>query len=268
VFQLIGKWLNGDLAGCKDIFSKYNNYWLLEEQKGGRVHQIFYKYILSLCIHWESNQHLYKIKEHSHTLTVIGESHSLSPHLATFKLGDAIYRAQSAFVMGCKMFHLGAKNTTIYQAEVSDHLKAISPSSAVMFTIGEIDCRPDEGIWQVAKKKGSNVLNLVRETVDNYLDFISSQTSKHEFSKIIIQGVPAPAYSLTEKQDPRDAAGFLQMIRAVNERLKEGAEGYGWKFLDVYRATANPFGTSNKKWHLDGWHLKPSFYQEADQWLS
>ena len=169
--------------------------------------------------------------------------------------------------MGCKMFHLASQYRTVYQEAVEAHLASITPGNNLMFAIGEIDCRPEEGIWPAAKKSGKDVQELVQETVDGYLAFIREALAQYPFNSITIQGVPAPGYQLTEKRDPGDVPGFLQMIKAVNDRLKAGSLAQGWKFLDVYAATVNESGTGNGLWHLDGWHLKPTFYQQADRWL-
>jgi len=57
------------------------------------------------------------------------------------------------------------------------------------------------------------------------------------------------------------------MIAEVNRQLKEGVLARGWHFLDVYAATVGEDGTGNAQWHLDGWHLQPMFYTQADRWL-
>jgi len=59
----------------------------------------------------------------------------------------------------------------------------------------------------------------------------------------------------------------LQMICEVNRLIKDLTKVRGWNFLDVWSATANLDGIGNSLWHLDGWHLKPTFYSEANKWL-
>ncbi len=264
-YLLVHYWLNFNLEKAHKIVKTHFEFAQLTECDSDRAARIFFNYVLGLCIHWQDNQTIYQGSGHS--LHVIGESHSLSPHMTTFSLGNTRYRAQSAFLMGCKMFHLGTQFDTVYQEAAVAHIANIPPSSSIMFTIGEIDCRPGEGIWPAAHKSSRDVQELVRETVDRYLEFIKKQTHNFLIKNIIIQGVPAPGYTLSEKQDPGDIAGFLHMIKAVNERLKAGALAFGWQFLDVYAATADENGIGNEKWHLDGFHLKPSFYQDADKWL-
>lgn len=264
-YLLVLYWLTGKLVDAYETVKAHFPFTQLDDCDNDRPARVFFNYVVGLCVHWQENQGLYQSS--GLPLTVIGESHSLSPHLTTFPLQGTSYRAQAAFVIGCKMFHLASQYRTVYQEAVEAHLASITPGNALMFAIGEIDCRPEEGIWPAAKKSGKDVQELVQETVDGYLAFIREAIAQHSFNSITIQGVPAPGYELTEKRDPGDTPGFLQMIKAVNERLKVGSLAQGWRFLDVYAATVNESGTGNGQWHLDGWHLKPAFYQQADRWL-
>lgn len=264
-YLLVLYWLTDRLAEAYETVKTHFPFMQLEDCDHDRSARIFFNYVLGLCVHWQGNQSLYQKK--GQLLTVIGESHSLSPHMTSFSLLGIHCRAQAAFVMGCKMFHLASQSRTVYQEAIETHLATLDPNAWLMFAIGEIDCRPEEGIWPTARKPGKNIDQVIHGTVDGYLAFISESTKKYKLEKIIIQGVPAPGYALTEKRNPGDIPGFLQMIRAVNERLKARCLAQGWKFLDVYAATVSESGTGNGKWHLDGWHLKPSFYQVADQYL-
>jgi len=265
-YLLVLYWLGGRLDDAYAVVQTHHSFTRLEDCDNDRPARVFFNYVLGLCVQWQENRALYQGDGQS--LAVIGESHSLSPHHTSFNLAGSRYRAQSSFVMGCKMFHLGAQFPTVYQEAVAAHLARLESGTALMFAIGEIDCRPEEGIWPAAQKSGKDAIALADETVDRYLAYIARQTEMTNFSKVIIQGVPAPGYELTEQRDPGDKAGFLHMIRRVNERLKSGSHAQGWLFLDVYAATANENGQGNGRWHLDGWHLKPAFYQEAEKWCS
>lgn len=264
-YLLVLYWLTGRLVEAYETVKEHYPFTQLEDCDNDRPARVFFNYVVSLCVHWQENQRLYQGS--GLPLTVIGESHSLSPHLTKYPLQGTNYRTQAAFVMGCKMFHLGSKFRTVYQEAVEAHLADIEPASAIMFAIGEIDCRPEEGIWPAAQKSNKRVLEIANKTVDGYLTFVAAKIAKYRFSKVIIQGVAAPGYELTGKRDPGDKPKFLGMIKAVNERLKAGSLAFGWQFLDIYSATADENGLGNRRWHLDGWHLKPSFYQQADRWL-
>lgn len=265
-YLLVFYWLTGRLADAYETVKTHFSFTQLEDCDHDRSARVFFNYVVGLCVHWQDNQGIYQGR--GQPLIVIGESHSLSPHMTTFPLLGIHCRAQAAFIMGCKMFHLASESGTVYQEAFEAHLAALDSNVWLMFAIGEIDCRPEEGIWPAARKSGKNLHEFIHETVDGYLSFICESIAQYKFKKIIIQGVPAPGYALTEKRDPGDIPAFLQMIHAVNERLKAGCLAQGWEFLDVYAATANESGTGNGQWHLDGWHLKPSFYQVADQYLS
>ena len=262
-YLLVYYWLQGRIKDAYQIVSTYHHFNKIEISENFRPAQVFFNYILNLCVHWQENQAIYH--EIDNKIAVIGESHSQSPHNTVFYLENKKYQAKSHFVMGCKMFHLGQSNPNIYQEAVRSHLLNIDEQQVILFTIGEIDCRPEGGIWTAAQKQQKNIIEIITQTVENYISFLKKETSRH--SKIIIQGIPAPGYELEEKYDPGDKPAFLSMIRCVNEHLKAGALAHGWRFLDVYAATADQNGQGNGLWHLDGWHLKPSFYQQADRWL-
>jgi len=109
---------------------------------------------------------------------------------------------------------------------------------------------------------------LVIETVDGYVGWLAAQLSGRAFKSITIQGVPAPGYPLKNKIHLGEEEKFLLMIRLVNEKLKRSVNAQGWYFLDVYDATVNKHGLGNAIWHLDGWHIKPEFYQQAVNYCS
>jgi hypothetical protein len=169
--------------------------------------------------------------------------------------------------MGVKMYHLSEPSSSYHSTLLLEHFKFIKPNTDIMFTIGEIDTRPDEGIWQVHLKKEKNLEEIIDNTVGGYIGFLHENLKDKNLSSVTIQGIPAPNYALDGDKDPKDKEGFLNMIKQVNEKLKNLTLEKGWNFLDVYSATLGEDGKSNKKWHIDGYHLQPLFYTEADKWL-
>ncbi len=263
-YLLVYYWLKGNVKNAYQTVSTYHSFNKIDVSESFRPAQVFFNYILNLCVHWQENRAIYC--ETNSKLAVIGESHSQSPHNTVFNIAGNKFKAQSYFVMGCKMFHLGSSKFNIYQEAVRSHLLDVDKNTMILFTIGEIDCRPEEGIWTAAKKQQKNVIEVANETVDNYISFLKKETLDH--NEIIIQGIPAPGYKLEGKYDPGDKNQFLKMIEYVNQRLKTAALSHGWYFLDVYSATVDQYGKGNGLYHLDGWHLKPSFYQNADRYLA
>lgn len=265
-YALIYHWIMGEYQFAYQWVTKAPDFHTLPESKRDVNQQTYFLYVLRLCAFWQNNQILYDCKAFNY-LEVLGESHSLSPCNSCFTWRGRTVQAKTNFVMGIKMWHFLTKETNFWRYSFEERLSVIKPGSSLLITIGEIDCRPNEGIWVAAKKLKKPVDHIVSETVDGYLAALEVLLKSKQFVEITIQGVPAPAYPLIGARDPGDKDGFLKMIKHVNQFLKEGALKRNWFFLDVYAATVNEEGTSNRLWHIDGHHLKPSFYQTADSWF-
>lgn len=268
-YALIHCYRNGDYKTAYALAQKFHEFTKLQSSDFIKNAQIFFNYTLYLCITWQHNTQLYANEtQNLKSIEVYGESHSLS--LSNFRL-DNLYKdvchGKTNFIMGAKMHHLKENNDTFHSKALRLHFETIQPHANLFFAIGEIDTRPDEGIWQVHLKKEKNLEEIINDTVGGYIDFLYENLKDKQLSSITIQGIPAPAYALKDDKDPKDEAGFLNMIKQVNEKLNELTLEKGWNFLDVYTATVAEDGKSNKKWHIDGYHLQPLFYTEADKWL-
>ncbi|WP_420473110.1 tetratricopeptide repeat protein [Noviherbaspirillum sp. ST9] len=197
-------------------------------------------------------------------LYVVGESHSLALCNRCIRLREVNYRAHPIFLMGVKMWHIAS--STFRQVALSQRIQSIPGNSSILFTIGEIDCRPTEGIWKVHQASHQAIDVLIDRTVQGYVDFLEDQLAKKVGMTVILQGIPRPQYSLNSLAES-ERAEFLGMVRTVNARLREHAARWGWLFLDVHKATDSDDIFDGDRWHLDDYHLKPEFYNEASQWL-
>lgn len=263
-YLLIYFWLMGDYLAAYTTIKENIGYMQVPSSKIDKPAQVYFNYIINLCAFWQINRPLYDGSAES--ISIIGESHSLSPHNTIFPWAGTQRRGASAFIMGCKMHHLAVKTTTVYQEFLRAHLAAIPPEQPRLFTIGEIDCRPTEGLWTVIAKGRLSSDQVILDTCSGYLDFIKANQSNDLNDRITIQGIPAPGYALDDLKTQVAQAQFLSMIQQVNACLRAGCAQRGWSFLDVYAATVGEAGRSTGQWHLDGYHLKPSFYQQADRW--
>ena len=267
-YAMIFAWLSGDYNLAYGIVTKYNQYKELPRTDFIKNAIVFFNYILHLCVNWQHNRTLYDNKLPNYKeLNAFGESHSLSLSNINFFMNTDNFHANSSFIMGIKMYHLSNPSSSYHAACLLEHFKFIKPNTDIMFTIGEIDTRPDEGIWQVHLKKEKNLDEIIDNTVGGYIDFLYENLKDKNLLSVTIQGIPAPNYALEGDKDPKDKEGFLNMIKQVNEKLQELTLEKGWNFLDVYSATVGEDGMSNKQWHIDGYHLQPIFYTEADKWL-
>ena len=264
---LIFCWINAEFAKAFEVVKTYHNFQNLPEKPDDRNEQIFFRYVLYLCAYWQLHPEIYSAPDPGARLHVLGESHALSPANAPVAWHGSRYLARSHFVMGVKMWHLAREQSGLHREMLKLRIEQLPEGAEVLFCIGEIDCRPNEGIWSAARKQGRAVLPFVEMTVRGYLNRLAELISSRKLGRIVIQGVPAPNYDLSGTRDTGDPAGFLAMIAEVNRELRQGTLSRGWDFLDVYAATANETGTSNRAWHLDPYHLQPGFYTHAEKWL-
>jgi len=170
--------------------------------------------------------------------------------------------------MGIKMYHLARPQVSYHAELLQARLASIPKHAHLLFTIGEIDARPDEGIWKNSHHKGQHYAPIVDATVSGYICYLQQSLSDKTPASVTIQGIPAPNYEFKNSKDPVDAEQFLAMIRYLNQQLRKQAIQASFHFLDVYGATTDDTtGKSNGQYHIDEYHLKPIFYSGADKWL-
>ena len=195
-------------------------------------------------------------------LYVIGESHALSPHNVQVVYKGQLKTCRSAWILGCKQWHLGNNQKNMYKRKFKAEMERIPPKSTILLTIGEIDCRPNEGILHAWKKSPGNSLDeLTQATVTGYVRYVAVIAAQYEH-QIIIGGVPSthiPLNTLTD-ETARQLVGLIQIFNAM---LKEQALALGMDFLDVCEFTDQGDGTASGQWHIDDFHLTPAAMVEA-----
>lgn len=264
-YAMIQAWLGDHAGAVLEIAGQHADFEALPDVDDDRAMRVFYRYLGQLA-----RAHLVAPSESPPpvgTLHVLGESHCLSPANSVFPWHGQVLKASGKFVMGIQMHHLAQAGDNVYKQRVLSHLRKITDGS-LLLTIGEIDCRPVEGMWRAAARGGMPLDDLMELTVNGYFSFLDQALCERAWLPITIQGVPAPGYDLTDRRDPGDKKGFIAMIRRVNTLLEAGARRRQWHFLNIHAATARQDGMGNGMWHLDRYHLSPSFYQGAMQWIN
>ncbi len=267
-YALIDSYKKGNYALAYNLVQKYIEYMKLPANDFIRNPQIFFNYILKLCIHWQHNKAIYNTNQNSKKLYVFGESHSLSLSNISIELNANKLAGNTNFIMGIKMYHLKPNKDTFHSSALKLYLEQLPNHSNLIFTIGEIDTRPSEGIWKNHNEKGKDIDTLIEDTVVDYIEFLSQNLKPKVPNSITIQGIPAPGYEFKDKLDPgENIDGFLEMFVKINNLLKQLTLKQGWNFLDVYSATVAEDKRGNKEWHIDGIHLQPLIYTQVDKWL-
>lgn len=195
-------------------------------------------------------------------LYVIGESHSLSAHNMAVRYKNRAMRCKAELIMGIKQWHLGIDKPNRFKHKFESIIARIPANSTILLSVGEIDCRHDEGILRALRKSPEkSLIEMVQATVDSYISYVARATTRGGH-KMIISGVPCPNIQLN-KLDKVDADQLIQLIRTFNTTLMHRVLSAGMDFLDVYALTDRGDGIANGQMHIDEFHLLPTSVVEA-----
>lgn len=222
--------------------------------------QIYCNYLDFLLTWWETAEE-FKPSRETATLYVIGESHSLSLQNVTVSVKDQSYHCQANWIEGAKQWHLANDESNIYKYQVARVLESLPKNATALLTIGEIDCRYNEGIFPLCNKTGRDIQEIIDATINPYLNYVSN-LAKLKNIRLIISGVPASNVTITELS-AEDIQRFGIFLKSFNELLKKETLNRGIMFLDVFTLTDVGIGFTDGKYHLDSHHLRPDSMQTA-----
>lgn len=224
--------------------------------------RIYWQYLERLLPYFQQaneNKSQSKVMEH---LQVIGESHSLSAHGTVVNYRQHEMRCSAEWIAGCKQWHLGNSKANKYKYKFEAIMARLPRQSPILLLIGEIDCRPDEGIITAWKKSPDKSLEGVGQaTASAYVAYVARVAAQYGH-QIIVGGVPAPNRRL-DILAVEDATQLVSLIRAFNVVLKNQALLAGMDFLDLHALTDRGDGIAGGQWHIDFNHLYPAAMAEA-----
>jgi len=197
------------------------------------------------------------------TLYVVGESHSLSAHGVAIRYREREMRCSAQWIAGCKQWHLGNGKASKYKHKFEAIMEKIPRQSIILLSIGEIDCRPAEGIihaWKNAPEKPLE--GFAYSTANGYVSYVKRMASR-QGHRLVIGGVPTPNMKLLNTLEADAAGQLVKLIRDFNGILKNLARAAGMDFLDVYSLTDRGDGIADGQWHIDNYHLLPIAMTEA-----
>ncbi len=229
------------------------------EHKNARIYREYLDKLLSTGHRRGAS---YDLNRENRILYVVGESHALSAHGAVVNCRQEKMQCLAEWIPGCKQWHLGNEFANRYKQKFEAVMRRLPMSSIVLLTIGEIDCRPDEGIIKAWKKKNEKSLeSLIEETVRAYVRFVIS-TAHLNNHFVIICGVPASNIDMNSMTADEQRL-LIHLIKSFNLILKECSLSSGLGFLDVYALTDRGDGRASGRWHIDCRHLLPDAVVEA-----
>ncbi|MDO8813335.1 MAG: hypothetical protein Q7J38_15075, partial [Gallionella sp.] len=195
-------------------------------------------------------------------LHVIGESHSLSAHGVVVRYNGQEMRCSAEWISGCKQWHLGNAKPNKYKHKFEAVMARLPRESVILLSIGEIDCRHDEGITKACEKHPDKTLaEIVHSTAGAYIDYVAAIGGRYGH-RIIVGGVSATHVSL-DALTAAEAGQLVHLIRIFNATLKSLALAAGMDFFDVYALTDRGDGIASGEWHIDDVHLLPSAVAEV-----
>ena len=169
---------------------------------------------------------------------------------------------KAKLITGCKQWHLGNSIRNQYKYKFESIFGSLPKSSEVLLSIGEIDCRFDNGIIKHKNKfPEKEIEEIIIATVENYLTYTAKINSGYQHN-IIMQGVPCPNIDTTI-YSKKEITQLIEMIKTFNCELQSKSQEKGFGFLDVHKLTDRGDGFSNSVWHIDSNHLSPDGMLEA-----
>ena len=222
-----------------------------------------YHNYLSRILNWHKDRPLKELDVLvDKKLYVIGESHVLASHGLRVITPRGNLLCKSLWILGCKQWHLGNSDRNKHKIKFESIISSLPKYSEILLSIGEIDCRLDEGIIKHNNKyPHKKRRDLLTTTVANYLSYIYKINSKQQ-NKITIQGVPCPNIDIKNISKEK-VLELTTLIKDFNIVLKKKSIEIGFHFLDVYNHSNRGDGFSNKIWHIDSTHLSPEGMYEA-----
>ncbi len=191
----------------------------------------------------------------------LGESHCLSFAHQKIKYKDKEYRIIPKICFGVKAFHLAQKQKNIYKSIIENHINKIPPKNILFFSIGEIDCRLNEGFLVAFKKKKIPLKKIIKNILSNFLYFLHNLV-KGKGHEVYFLNVPAP--KLKRNISVEEKTNLITVISEFNFFLNHYAKRYDYNIIDIYKITRNSSGSSNNLFHCDDKHVGPAIIKQIE----
>lgn len=200
-------------------------------------------------------------------LHVLGDSHTFSLSNLNVPLQGETHHTRGQLVFGCKLFHLTpafAEKNAGYRAIFQQKLAALPAGSRVVVTVGEIDCRHNEGFLPYFQKHTITSTaarqHAIHTTTQAAVGFVHQLAAEHDH-RLMWCNVPAPNPLTPAMQ--QNLTEWQQVITLFNTSLATVTNTLQLQVLNLHALTEGQNGTH----HLDGAHLKPQLYAAAFQAL-
>ena len=224
----------------------------------------YYKFLQALLIFRHDHPALYA-EPGDQNVHIIGDSHNLSYTDTVITLNGIKHKVISHLIMGCKAWHLAQAGMNQFKASFDCAVQQLPQGAIAIISIGEIDCRSNEGIFPAHKKHHTELEGSIKSLVNDFVQYVMRKAKEKEL-EIIFYGVPAPNCSLSHLSNA-DRQTFLYVVELFNSYLAKTAASVQSRFIDVYKTTVAEDGAADHKHHIDAFHLYPDVLAHACQQL-
>ena len=184
----------------------------------------------------------------------IGNSHVLAPANLIQPLGQDLYQVRSHYVPGVKLWHVIQEPPPKYRIGMENTVAATAattPDAFAVFSVGEIDCRPNAGFYN-AIRRGEYPLTAIPALVERYLDRLEVWRGRG-LARVGIWGIPAPREDVLD-QAKADKALVRDIVATVSDTLNQGAAARGLVYFDLHALTQRD-GFATGGHHIDHAHV-------------
>jgi tetratricopeptide (TPR) repeat protein len=258
----VTSWIVGEESKCLEYLDRAKVLSLTKVDYPDLKSTLAYNNFLRSLILWHRENQDANVQPNK-VLHFIGDSHSLTCANKNIEIGKDIYECKTHFVRGCKIWSLVNYDINGVKIAFDRELGYLSEGEMVVFNIGEIDCRYDEGLFFRYRKYSTNLIQEIDFLLAKYFNKIAGFV---ENMKIIplIWGIPAPNESFFKGHIHKLYEDeFISFISYFNEQMSILSKQYNFHFVDNYSLTCNKFNKSNSDTHIDNVHLKPSTFIKA-----
>jgi tetratricopeptide (TPR) repeat protein len=247
----IYSWIDQDLDKLKSYITSKMDFNKCS-QKSLKFVNPYLTFLTRLHKHRLTYSHQYLCNDQSPVIHVIGESHCLTAANSNVEFMGKPHVMKSNIIIGCKAWHLANNQLNGYKKQFEEIERSIPNHGIVVITIGEIDCRLDEGILKFHQKTENNLGDSIKDLVQNYTKYIIEKLAGSSRT-IIVSGVPCISKNRQQKLTEDNVVILSTVLKDFNNSLKTTAINRGLKFLDIYSLTQeNP-----EAYFIDDHHLTP-----------
>jgi hypothetical protein len=258
----IQRWIAGDYSGLATSLEQAGALFGLIQKPNANVRNshAYEGFLRALASYVKEKPQVRSIPRPSPAIAIIGDSHGLAYDGSAIEIDGVTYGGQARLILGCKAWHLANGKQNRFKGLFNAILGDLPANSTAICSLGEIDCRVDEGILPHYRKAGGDLTQLIAGEVERFVDFVARAAAPRSI-RLMLLGVPAPNFTAMASRDPaltdEDKALLTEIIRLFNHSLQQAAAERNLRVIDVYGLTAGTDGAANRLHHLDDIHLEP-----------